>query len=287
MLRLPRQLLIGLAILFPFLAAHAEDTDQRSDKNPANRLPKWEFGMGAGLLSMPDYRGSDEQRTLLIPIPYFIYRGDVLKADRGGVRGRFFDSEKVDLELSMNGSPPVRSNKNTARSGMPDLDPSLEIGPQAIVRLIGNAKDTRRLDIRLPIRGVVTSGFQAEGWVFTPALNLSITPKNDWHIGAQIGAYYGNRRYHQFLYGVDTQYATSDRPAYTAKGGYGGWQVTGSLSRRYNKMWVGGFVRSSTVQGAVFEDSPLVRRRHNIYAGLGVAWVFSQSKEMVEATDDD
>jgi outer membrane protein len=261
--------------------------DTPANKLPPKMLPKWELGLGVGAVSMPDYRGSDHQSTVAFPIPYVIYRGTFFKADRSGVRTRFLDSEYLDLELSLNGGVPVSSKHNEARQGMPDLDPTLEIGPQAIIRIVGKARDVTRLDIRLPARQVISSSIRDEGWVFTPALNLSITPRDGWQFGAQTGPYYATSKYHRYIYEVAPQYATATRPAYTPKGGYGGWQVTTSLSRRFEKMWFGAFVRASTVKGAVFEDSPLVRRKTNVYGGFGISWLFAHSSEMVEATDDE
>ena len=46
-----------------------------------------------------------------------------------------------------------------------------------------------------------------------------------------------HRRYNDRLYGVDPAYATPQRSAYRASGGYAGWQTLASVSRRFN----GGF----------------------------------------------
>jgi MipA family protein len=272
------------------LPAHA----QTFPSSTARTLPKWEFGLGGLMYSLPDYRGADHQSTGVLPIPYFYYRGDVLKADRGGVRGELYESDRLDLEISLNGGVPVSSDKNEARRGMADLDPTLEVGPQGILRIIGKPLDVSRLDLRLPVRQVIGMEFGGKhsalhnaGLVFTPALNYSHTPRNAWHFGAQAGLYFATKRYHQYLYGVGQEYATSSRPAYEAKGGYGGWQVTTSLSRRFNKIFVGGFVRASSVNGATFDDSPLVRRKYNYSAGIGISWVFSESAERVPARDED
>src|SRR5215510_8004444 len=48
--------------------------------------PLWEAGLGVGVLRLPDYRGSDQSRTWVLPVPYIAYRGDILKADREGAR---------------------------------------------------------------------------------------------------------------------------------------------------------------------------------------------------------
>ena len=44
--------------------------------------PLWELGIGAGWLHLPHYRGSDQSRDWLLPIPYFVYRGEFFRADR-------------------------------------------------------------------------------------------------------------------------------------------------------------------------------------------------------------
>ena len=43
----------------------------------AEDKPLWEFGLGAASLSFPAYRGSDQRRNFLLPVPYVIYRGEV------------------------------------------------------------------------------------------------------------------------------------------------------------------------------------------------------------------
>ena len=69
--------------------------------------PLWEAGAGVAGLRFPHYRGSEQTRNYALPAPYFVYRGDFLKADRYGLRGVFLKSERVDLNLSLGASPPV------------------------------------------------------------------------------------------------------------------------------------------------------------------------------------
>ena len=99
----------------------------------ADPRPLWELGAGAAVISFPDYRGSNEQRQYLLPLPYLVYRGEVLQVDRDKVRGLLFKRDRVELDVSVNGSVPIRSSHNAARSGMPDLDPTLELGPSSNV----------------------------------------------------------------------------------------------------------------------------------------------------------
>ena len=70
----------------------------------AAEKPLWEFGMGVGGIEFPDYRGSDEMHVFPVPVPYFVYRGKFLKADRDGVRGQLFNKPYAELSISVNGT---------------------------------------------------------------------------------------------------------------------------------------------------------------------------------------
>ena len=255
----------------------------------AEPKPQWELGAGATAFTLPDYRGSDERRGYLYPLPYLVYRGDKLRVDRQGFRGIFFESDRVQLDFSVYGTPPVDSSKNEARQGMPDLDPTLEIGPLITVTLERAAG--RQLDLRLPARAVIATDFShasRAGWVFSPALALNLRPQfggGRWNVGFNSGPIFATSRYHAYYYGVDSQFATPERPAYAARGGYSGWTALASLSRRFDKLWVGGFARYDLLNGAAFEDSPLVRRHASWMAGFGIAWILAESQRKVDVAE--
>ena len=107
--------------------------------------------MGLVAFSFPDYRGSDQSRFFLLPFPYFVYRGDVLKVDRERVRGLFFRRSWLELDLSLGGSVPVDSSRNDARKGMPDLSPVAELGP-SLELILGEKKGDYRTTVTLPFR---------------------------------------------------------------------------------------------------------------------------------------
>ena len=257
----------------------------------AAQLPLWEAGIGAAAISFPDYRGSDERSNYLLPLPYFVYRGEFLKADRQKVRGLFFKSDRLELDLSINGSVPVKSDKNRARRGMPDLDPSIEIGPSLNLKLHDSLDMRQRLELRLPLRAVISSDFRRanyQGIVFQPQLNLdtgNVFGISGLNMGLATGPVFADRHYHQFIYGVDAAYATADRPAYQAHGGYAGTQFIAALSKRFPNYWVGGFLKYDTMHGTAFENSPLLKSKNGFTAGIGVTWVFAESKNKVEARD--
>jgi outer membrane protein len=259
----------------------------------AEMRPLWEAGIGATGLYLPDYRGANQSRGYVFPIPYFVYRGERLRVDREGVRGIFFDTDRVELDVSVFGTVPVDSSKNQAREGMPDLDATLEVGPVLDLTLARDRKIdyTYRLRLRLPARAVFATDivhWSYEGWVFYPHLALDLRPEflgGRWNTGFSAGPLYATKKYNEYFYGVAPEFATPARPAYSAPGGYSGWAFFASFSRRINKFWEGGYVRYDTLNGATFEASPLVKRDYAISTGIAFAWVFAESDRKVEADD--
>lgn len=272
--------LLGAVALATALSGHAGAAEK----------PLWELGAGVGVLHFPAYRGSDESRKWVLPVPYVIYRGDFLKADRKGIRGTFFDSERAELSLSLAASPPASSDDVDARDGMPDLKPTVEIGPSLDIELWQSRDERNRLGVRLPLRVGVTleSNPRSTGWQFTPQLNFDWRDPADltgWTLGLVAGPIFGDRRQHRYFYEVDARFATPHRPQYEAHGGYAGTQFLAALWKRYPSWWVGGFVRYDNLAGATFVDSPLVKTRHYFAAGLAVTWLIGESSRRVE-TDD-
>jgi outer membrane scaffolding protein for murein synthesis (MipA/OmpV family) len=251
----------------------------------ARELPLWEVGMGVFPSTYPAYRGADDQLFYLLPFPYLAYRGEHLKIDRDGMRARLFDTDRVEINISVNGAIPVNSDKSDARSGMPDLDPTFEIGPSVNV-VLARPWPNHTLKLKLPVRSVIATDFsrtEQAGWIFNPHLNLdSKDVFGGWNTGLSLGPLFGNRKYHAYYYEVPSKYATASRPAYSASGGYSGTLAVASLSRRFNRIWVGGFVRYDNLSGAKFDDSPLVETDHSIMAGVAVAWIFKKSSKTVE-----
>ncbi|MGH8691712.1 MAG: MipA/OmpV family protein, partial [Burkholderiales bacterium] len=145
----------------------------------ADLRPEWELGVGATAFTLPDYRGSDESRAYLLPFPYVVYRGDRLRVDRQGARGMLFESDRIELDLSMSATPPVDSDKNRARQGMPSLDPTIEAGLRLNLILARDRAAERALTLRLPLRAVVATDLshaEGAGYVAYPHLSLDARP---------------------------------------------------------------------------------------------------------------
>lgn len=266
------------------LRAATNDADLATD-------PKWQAGLFLGYARLPHYRGSDAYKEYVVPVPYFIYRGEVVKAGRGGLRGVLFNNLRFDLSVSMSGNPPVDSDEDDARAGMPDLPPLVEAGPALKWWPLGRI-DHASLYVELAARGTASIDVQDDWGVAYEGLRseLSLNYRKEfprpggkhWRIGGSLSAYAADERYHRYFYDVPADYATATRPAYAARGGYAGAGLSGWITRRLGPRLVAGvFGRVDHLDGAAFEDSPLVRAENNFTAGTALVWTFAESQKRV------
>jgi outer membrane protein len=271
-----RRALVAVAALASGSGAHAEPK------------PLWEFGLGVGTLAFNDYRGADTSHVYPVPLPYFVYRGKFLRSDHNGLRGRLFNQERIELNLSVNGTTPVRND--SARHDMPDLRPTLEVGPSLDAHLWKSADARAKLDLRLPARAAFTleASPRFVGVFLAPHLNLDLAQQPGgagWKLGLLAGPLFANRRYDDYFYSVAPQYTSAGRPAYNAPGGYAGTQMLIALTRRFPGYWIGGYLRHDSLSGASFADSPLVKRDGYWSAGFGIAWIIRRSQRLVESEE--
>lgn len=256
----------------------------------AESAPLWEVGFGAGALAFSDYRGADSSHVYPLPVPYLVYRGRWLQADRDGVRSLLMDRPRATLGISVNATTPVDSDGIAARADMPDLDSTLEAGPALDLHAWRSDDERLRLDVRLPLRATftVSSDPRFIGWQFAPHLNLDVRDPfgaHGWNLGLLAGPLFAQRRYHDYYYSVAPAFATPERPAYAATSGFAGSQFIVSASKRFESTWFGAFARYDRLDGAVFEDSPLVRRKSAFMAGFGFVWILAKSPVLVDVGD--
>jgi outer membrane protein len=250
-------------------------------------LPRWEFGLSTVGLYTPDYRGADEMRARAFLVPYVVYRGEYLRADRDGVRADLLRTERVRLTFSGGLGLPVDSDDNEARRGMPDVDWVVELGPALNVNLAAWNDGLTSLDLRLPVRAAfaLDSGFEYIGAIASP--NLRVTQRTQHGVTYRVstGPTFATADYHRFYYGVAPEFATATRPAFRPGAGYSGWDF-GVNAVRFTGNWrLFAFAGADILNGATFEDSPLIRKTANWSVGFGAAYVFLRSSVTVR-TDE-
>jgi outer membrane scaffolding protein for murein synthesis (MipA/OmpV family) len=253
---------------------------QQQPSTPAPDLPLWEIGLFGGAASTPAYPGAEDHSTRALALPFLIYRGKVLRADRSGIGARLINTERVELDLGFALSLPARSDDIAARAGMPDLNSLLEFGPRLKV-LLAEPTATSRVRMELPLRVPLElkNSFRRQGLVFEPRVVFETGDTGGkWQADANLGAVFGNGRLNRYFYEVEPQYATAARPAYQAKGGLMMTRLGLSLSRRLSPDWrVFGFTRYDNYTHAENRDSPLFRKNSGLSVGAGFTWTAHRS----------
>lgn len=242
-------------------------------------LPRWEAG-GFGLaVSQQAYPGSDQQvqRTLLLP--YVVYRGEVLRADRGNAGLRAFKADAFELDLGASAALGSSSRQIEARRGMADLGTLIELGPRLRWTLQRQADGSIwRLD--LPLRSVhsLNDGLQRKGTTFEPELKWQGPLGRGFFLNTGLSAVLADQQLAQTFYGVEAAQATPNRPAYSARAGLLTVRLAGALAWRVAPDWNAfTYARLDSVSGAANEASPLVRQTLGVSAGVGLSYVWRRS----------
>jgi len=239
-------------------------------------LPRLELGVSMLALSAPDYRGSQEMNTYLMPFPFLRYRGDRFRVE-DGVHSVIFDNESLLLTLSGNLSLPTDED-TPERVGMDPLAATFEIGPSLNYRFYKLSKSAWWFDLPLRYAFTLDGRFDHIGWVFQPRLvwRMPATRLGDWDLRFNLGPLFSSEQYHQYYYSVSSDEALPLRPAYQAEGGYSGIRTEFSYSRRFGIYRLGGYIRYDDLSGSVIEDSPLVSDTSSWLGGIVLTWVFHQ-----------
>jgi len=236
-------------------------------------LPRWEAGLAAGGGYVPDYPGADHSRVRGIVMPFLIYRGQVLRVDEGGVRGRLLDT--ADWEFALSATAAFNAQNDAVRAGMPRLDYLVGVGPQWIYK--GFTADGGST-VHLKLRALLSTDFKR-----VDGRGVSMDPEVRWRVPRIAGTpaaltlavqpTWASRTLHRYFYQVDADQATASRPAYTARSGYLGTEFGATLSHRPARAW-SWFVtaRVMSLHGAANVDSPLLRDRSNVSLGAGIVW---------------
>ncbi|MCB0351151.1 MAG: MipA/OmpV family protein [Bdellovibrionales bacterium] len=256
------------------------------------KLPKWEAGLFSGYFYLPDYPGAEESQSRFLILPYVIYRGEIIRSDRGGgLRGRFFNSDVLDFDVSVGAGFKTHSADNQAREGMPDLDWMGEIGPRALIHL--HKGSMIKIDLSLPIRYVFTTNFKSidsQGYLFQPELKFRHRALFDDKLFFSFGGgpVWGSESLNDYFYEVSPAFAKADRPAYDASSGYMGLQTYIAVVRRMTQdvnIFLG--LSKNYYKNAENIESPLFRSIETESYFLGLSWgLYTSGVGSVDLNED-
>jgi outer membrane scaffolding protein for murein synthesis (MipA/OmpV family) len=242
-------------------------------------LPLWEVGVVGFGVTQQAYPGSSESVRRGLPVPFALYRGEILRADRSGAGLRAIRLERFELDIGVAAAFGSNSSDIEARRGMDNLGTLVEFGPRVKWHL-GSGPIDEGFRIELPLRGVfdLEDRLASKGLAFEPALIFEQDAPGRWNRRIGVSAVVGDRRLAQHFYRVPPEAATPTRPAYEADAGLIAWRLSASFSRHLTPdLRLFGFLRVDTVAGAANALSPLVDRTTGASAGLGLAWTLFRS----------
>ncbi len=263
-------------LLLLVLPAWAQDGATTTEPGPPPaQQPLWETGIFAIGGSQQAYPGAKQQVRSGLVLPFFIYRGQVVRAEQGGLGVRAARTASTELDIGFSGSFGSAASDNDARRGLPNIGTLVEFGPRLKWKLGGG------FGANLPLRAVfdVNNGFEYRGIAFEPTVAWGDRAAG-WGYGASLGWVFGDKWLTDTFYGVAPQFATATRPAYEAKAGLITTRLAFNLSRRLSTDWrFFAYARVDSVNGAANQNSPLVDRRTGASAGIGLAWTGLRSEQ--------
>ncbi len=256
-----------------------------------NALPLWELGLFNGAVRLPHYRGADEYKLYVLPLPYLVYRGKFIQSDKDGVKGIFFKTPQFESSISLSGNPPV-DNDNKAREGMPELNALFEVGPALKWFFRGrDALDT--LCLQMAARGAFSINFDSgadiayqglHGSVHLVYNNRSLFERNGLSLGFNVGTDFADHELNSYFYDVSEDHVLPGRHFYESDGGYAGFSASANLLKTITKsLSLGMYCRWDNMSGTVSEDSPLVKEKNNFVVGCALIWKIAESGRLVNS----
>ncbi|WP_395006749.1 MipA/OmpV family protein [Undibacterium sp.] len=247
-------------------------------------LPLWEFGASAFALTQQAYPGAETYVNRVLAAPYFLYRGEHFRIDRGNTGYRAVKTPRFEFDVGFAGAFGSSSDKVTARRGMDKLGNLIEFGPR-LKWNISEPEANGRWRFELPLRAVfdISNKFKHRGYTLEPEIEFERRAFGGWRYSTGLSAVWGNRQIAETFYQVRTDQVLPDRAAYQAKQGLIAWRLSSFISHSYsNNFRVFGGVRVDSVVGAANENSPLVKRKTapSLLLGFTYTWMRSDRPEV-------
>jgi outer membrane protein len=281
---------VQLKPILSLLSAWAIFAAPAMGEEPADKEaePLWEVALASYLRSGPAYPASDETQTDFIPLPFPIYRGKFLRvgdSNEKPITARMFRRDRIKLDLDFGLNLPVDSDDIDAREGMDDLDLLFEIGPELELQFVENLPGEFYLGLQL--RGAWSFDSVNPEWrgtIYSTEFKHEY-PQRDakTKLVTRLTPEYANTPYMRYFYGVAQEFATPDRPAYDASGGYLGTRLNFSFRHQFSKQFeMRTGMRLGFYNGAENEDSPLFTTKSTEEFYFAFLWKFWASQRRAE-----
>jgi len=269
--------------------------EEPAETEQAKTEPLWEWSLAAFSRYGNIYPGSADTQFNIIPLPIPRYRGRFLRLGEetdSPIRGRVFRRDRIKLDIDFDINFGADNEDIPARTGMPELDFVLEVGPELSLRFVDHEPSRWKAFLNLPLRAAISwPGFdpQWQGVVFAPEIRIRKRLREDRRdeLSYLVSTSFATGDYMNYFYGVQPEFKTSGRDAFDAKGGYIGTELGMTYRRQLASRYeVVTGLRIGFHQGAKNRNSPLFQDDISGSVFVAVLWKFWESKQRVPGVDD-
>jgi outer membrane protein len=233
------------------------------------------IGSGVSFISIPEYIGSSNQKSFLLPYPYIYYKNKNTTIEKNKIFKHLYKKNNVKIDISISGTIPVESRINSLRYGMNNLDPTIEVGPNFIFGVLKN--NSSFVNIEFPLRtiwSVNLSNINSLGYNFSPNIYIKYFLNTYFELNIRSGFTFASKKYNNYFYEVKDKYMTQNRDKYQSYSGYTGYKNTFSLLYRNKNILVSSFARYYDLKEVVFKNSPLVSSSYSLFYGMAISYIF-------------
>ncbi|MFT7043242.1 MAG: outer membrane protein [Candidatus Azotimanducaceae bacterium] len=238
----------------------------------------WSLGIGMAVGAYPHYPGATQSETVMAPFPFPEYHSDRIDLDRDGLAAKLFQSDRLELDVSMNGAFPVSANDNDLRADMADLELMLEFGPELQMTLATWDNAALRFDVPVRAAFEVTTSSMPEyiGWNADPRLHFE-HQANGWEWEIDLGILWANQQYQSIFYSVPAADVTATRPFFEAESGMLAWRLSATVERRIGDWILLGYVRHMDLSRSKNRNSALLAQNNYLAGGVAAIWMFTSN----------
>ena len=242
-----------LAATASLLASPLLAADQ-SDRQTETAIPRSGNLYGLGVGFMPKTSGSEDLRTMVLPIIQATYADRFyINALRAGVWLADSDDRRLRVGLAADARFGWKAEDGARTKGMEDRDFSVDLSPA--------------------LRWQTDYGTLNAQWGFDVGGASALIRGPGLRVNGLVGVTWNDKRANNYYYGVSPAEATASRPMYSASSGT-------QLQAGVNGAWPVGqrgsvlFGLMATRLGGAQADSPIVETRIQPLAYAGYGWSF-------------
>jgi outer membrane scaffolding protein for murein synthesis (MipA/OmpV family) len=223
--------------------------------------------VGAVVIAGTEYTGSDQRRTLLLPLLDYQWNNGWFAGTGNGIGFNF--SRRADLAygLRLTADFGRKAHRSDALRGMGDIDAKAEFGA------FFNQSLTSDIFLTSSLR--YGAGDDGRGLVVDLGIGYASSLAAQWRLGVGAAVSVTNAAYQQSFFGVTTaQAASSGYPVYTPGAGLRDARANVALTYLVNRRTVVTAALSASTLLGDARDSPLVRSNATLTGVLGVSYGF-------------